>query len=959
MRLIRKKKVNWNTLSFIYLYIKYFLFENMKKTEIQQYLQDISTNFDKENFIYDFLLSFGLSKTTITRLKKGDYNLSNNEGELFYKGKIFFKNLTEGSLIDTIDELSKDDKILRQKPRFIVVTDFERFFATDTKLKTNKEFTLDELANQTDFFLPLSGAEIYRVHNNNELDRNAAYKLGELYDILVIDNPDWIAKGSHQLNIFLSRLLFCFFAEDTGIFAVKNIFTEALVNNTKADGSDVDEFLSLLFKKLNTDKGNSPSYLKDFPYVNGGLFRDDIECPKFSKKARRILIDSGELDWSEINPDIFGSMIQAVADPSERNNLGMHYTSVVNILKLVKPLFLDELYDEFDKNKYNAKALDRLLVRLSKIKFFDPACGSGNFLIITYKELRNLEIQIIKQLIDLNSNNVTDVPSVQSRIGFDGDKAQTIIPASQSKMNFAGGQSKIYFTEISLNQFYGIEIKDFAHEMAILSLWLAEHQMNQVFENELMDYGRSKPILPLKEAGNITHGNAARVDWEVACPKKENDEIYIIGNPPYLGARIQDAEQKKDISLNFPKLKGANNLDYIFIWFYKGAKYIEGINAKIGLVSTNSVCQGEQVSLLWPEILKDKIEIDFAYQSFKWTNNAKANAGVTVIIVGLRNTSNKPKWLFTESIAKEVKNINAYLLDSDNIYITPKTKSISNLPEMNFGNMPNDGGGLILNQEEFDEIKSNVPNSNVFLRKFIGAEEFLKGKSRFCLWFDINNYKNFEKHTLIKSRFDKVFSHRNESKREATNKLKDVYFSFGEVRFKETDSIIVPRHSSENRDYIPLGFFNSDTIIADSALAIYNAQPWLFGVLHSKMHMIWVDAVGGKLKTDYRYSAKLCYNTFPFPTLNQRQKETINQYVFAILDERAKYPEKTMAWMYNPETMPSGLKQAHHELDLAIERIYRLTPFKSDEERLEYLFKLYDEMTKKNFVCKREKREMK
>lgn len=907
----------------------------MKKTEIQQRLKDISTNFDKENFIYDFLLSFGLSKTTITRLKKGDYNLSKNEGELFYKGKIFFKSLTEGSLIDTIDELSKDDKILRQKPRFIVVTDFKRFFATDTKLKTNKEFTLDELAAQIDFFLPLSGAEIYRVHNNNELDRNAAYKLGELYDILVVDNPDWIAKGSHQLNIFLSRLLFCFFAEDTGIFAIKSIFTEALANNTKADGSDVDEFLSLLFKRLNTpdtELGELPLYLKDFPYVNGGLFREDIESPKFSKKARQILIDSGELDWSEINPDIFGSMIQAVADPSERNNLGMHYTSVVNILKLIKPLFLDELYEEFEKNKNNAKALDKLLIRLSKIKFFDPACGSGNFLIITYKELRNLEIQIIKHLIDL-------------------------------------GENKLYFTEISLNQFYGIEIKDFAHEMAILSLWLAEHQMNQMFENELMDYGRSKPILPLKEAGNITHGNAARIDWETVCPpnsrtsvsgksrdEAQEPEVYIIGNPPYLGARIQDAEQKKDISINFPKLKGANNLDYIFIWFYKGAKYIEGINAKIGLVSTNSVCQGEQVCLLWPEILNDKIEIDFAYQSFKWTNNAKANAGVTVIILGLRNTSNKPKWLFTESIAKEVKNINAYLLDSANIYIAPKTTSISNLPEMNFGNMPNDGGGLILNQDEFDEIKSTVPNSDIFLRKFIGADEFLKGKSRYCLWFDYDNYKEFEKHEIIKSRFDKVFLHRNKSNREATNKLKEVYFSFGEIRFKDTDSIIVPRHSSENRDYIPLGFFNSDTIIADSALAIYDAQPWLFGVLHSKIHMVWVDAVGGKLKTDYRYSAKLCYNTFPFPKLNEKQKETINQYVFAILDERAKYPEKTMAWLYNPETMPAGLKQAHHELDLAIERIYRLTPFKSDEERLEYLFKLYDEMTKKETLFAKEKK---
>src|SRR5690554_3627828 len=749
----------------------------MKKTEIQQRLQDISTNFDKENFIYDFLLSFGLSKTTITRLKKGDYNLSKNQGELFYKGKIFFKSLAEGSLIDTIDELSKDEKILRQKPRFIVVTDFEHFFATDTKLKTNKEFTLDELEEYTDFFLPLSGAEIYRVHNNNELDRNAAYKLGELYDILVTDNPDWVAKGSHQLNIFLSRLLFCFFAEDTGIFEIKNLFTESLVNNTQADGSDVDAFLSLLFKRLNTadtELVEVPSYLKDFPYVNGGLFRDDIECPKFSKKARQILIDSGELDWSEINPDIFGSMIQAVADPSERNNLGMHYTSVVNILKLIKPLFLDELYEEFEKNKNNAKALDKLLIRLSKIKFFDPACGSGNFLIITYKELRNLEILIIKQLIDL-------------------------------------GENKLYFTEISLTQFYGIEIKDFAHEMAILSLWLAEHQMNQVFENELMDYGKSKPILPLKEAGNITYGNAARVDWETVCPKNNTstgsaDEIYIIGNPPYLGARIQDAEQKKDISLNFPKLKGANNLDYIFIWFYKGAKYIEGINAKIGLVSTNSVCQGEQVSLLWPEILNDKIEIDFAYQSFKWTNNAKANAGVTVIIVGLRNTSNKPKWLFTESIAKEVKNINAYLLDSDNIYITPKTKSISNLPEMNFGNMANDGGNLILSKDEKQEIVDRTPQATSLIKKLMGSQEFIRGEDRYCLWITESTKQLAFSILEIKNRIDACELSRKKSKRLATNKLAKIPYRFGEVRHIDSESIIIPSVSSERRDYIPMGF---------------------------------------------------------------------------------------------------------------------------------------------------------
>lgn len=895
----------------------------MKKSEIQDKLQTITIDVDETNFVYDFLSCFGLSKTTITRLRKGDYNLSKNEGELLYKGKIFFKVDHSGHLINTIDELSKDDKILKQKPRFIVVTDFRTIVATDTKLKNNKEFPIAELGEQVDFFLPLSGAEIYRVSKDNKLDREAAYKLGELYDILVVDNPEWIAMGSHQLNIFLSRLLFCFFAEDTGIFLGKSMFTEALANNTRADGNDVDEFLSLLFKKLNTqpEHGDFPSYLRDFPYVNGGLFRDEITCPKFSRKARRILIDSGELDWSEINPDIFGSMIQAVADPAERSDLGMHYTSVENILKLIKPLFLDKLYEEFDKNRDHAKALNRLLIRLSKIKFFDPACGSGNFLIITYKELRNLEIQIIKRLIDL-------------------DKAQR----------------KIHFTGLELSQFYGIEIKGFAHEMAILSLWLTEHQMNQIFVDELLDYGKSKPILPLKESAHITQGNAARVAWETVCPTHRGDEIYVIGNPPYLGARVQDGEQKADMDYVFHEFNKYRDLDYISIWFYKGSKYIEGKNAQLGFVSTNSISQGQQVALLWDKVLRAEIEISFAHLSFKWTNNAKGNAGVTVIILGLRNISSQPKYIFTESVAKPVKNINPYLLDAPNVVVAERMKPISDFAKMNFGNMANDGGHLLLTTEEKKLFVQKNSESKRFIKKFIGSLEFLRGIDKYCLWIEDDFKDEALSLKLIKERVEKTRQTRSTSKRTTTKKLAETPYKFAEIRHKSTDAIIVPRVSSERRPYIPLGFLDANTVISDSALAIYDAQPWLFGILHSKMHMVWVDAIGGKLKTDYRYSAKLCYNTFPFPPISDKQKETINQYVFSILDERAKYPEKTMAWLYNPESMPNGLKQAHQELDRAIERIYRLAPFASDEERLELLFKLYDEMTKKETLFAKEKK---
>ncbi|MGJ1509952.1 class I SAM-dependent DNA methyltransferase [Sphingobacterium siyangense] len=887
----------------------------MKKSEIQQKLKDLTLHINQASFIFDFLSCFGLSKTTISRLRKGDYNLSNVDGELLYRGKVFFKIGEKDNLIHQIDEFSKDEKILKQKPRFIILTDFNIVVATDTKLKTNKEFQINDISEQIDFFLPLSGAEIYRVSSDNKADRDAAYKLGELYDLLFVENPEWITKGSHQLNLFLSRILFCFFAEDTGIFSIKSIFTETLANNTVSDGSDVDKFLSLLFEKLNTQpgKGKFPDYLNQFPYVNGGLFRDEISCPKFSKKSRQILLDSGELDWSEINPDIFGSMIQAVADPSERTNLGMHYTSVQNILKLIKPLFLDDLYEEYEKNRDNTKSLEKLLGRMSKIKFFDPACGSGNFLIITYKEIRNLEIQIIKQLIDLNQT-----------------------------------QRKIYFTSIKLTQFYGIEIKDFAHEMAILSLWLAEHQMNQVFENELLDYGQSKPILPLKEAGNIIQGNAARTNWDNVCPKTVADEIYIIGNPPYLGARLQDSLQKEDITISLGNIKGANNLDYIFIWFYKGFKFIQGMNAKLAFVSTNSVCQGEQVSLLWPTILSSGLEIGFAYQSFKWGNNAKGNAGVTVIIIALRNYSNSPKFIFTENVARPVKNINAYLLESVDFYIKPMSKSLSGLSEMNFGNMANDGGNLLLSQEDRDALIHQDIRAKPFVKKLVGSLEFLRGINKYCLWIGEGLKDEASKISYIHERIEKTRINRLDSKREATRKLAEIPYKFAEIRHQESDAIFIPSVSSERRKYIPLGLMGKDEIIVAPNMAIYNAEPWLFGVLHSKMHMVWVGAVGGKLKTDYRYSAKLCYNTFPFPTINAKQKETITQYVFDILDERAKYSEKTMAWMYNPETMPLGLKQAHQALDLAIERIYRLATFNSDEERLEFLFKLYDEMTKKD-----------
>lgn len=928
----------------------------MTSKEIEQNLEKVILNLNPEEFIYEFLLSFGISKTTISRLKKGDFNKSKIEGELLYSGKVFFKTGEAGSMLYDIETLAKEERILKQNPRFIILTDFENFVTKDLKTGHSKEFPINELPKYYSFFLPLTGAEIYKSSNDNKADRDASYELAKLYDILIEDNAELLNGNSHSLNIFLSRILFCFFAEDTGVFETEGIFSDSLANHTKEDGSDVHVFLTDLFYRLNTKEGNFPSYVADFPYVNGGLFNDVIECPKFSRKSREILLNCGNLNWDEINPDIFGSMIQAVADPEERSDLGMHYTSVPNILKLIKPLFLDELYEDFENNRDKPKKLEQLLLRLSKIKFFDPACGSGNFLIITYKEIRLLEINIIKRLIEIENEMVEESTMVQSQMDFSGKNDGVRVKPTQKKISFGGTQRKIYFSQIQLSQFYGIEIKDFAHEMAILSLWLAEHQMNKVFEDQLEDYGQVNPILPLKKSGNITHGNAARTDWNIACPKAEGDEIYIIGNPPYLGSSMQDREQKEDMSFVFRKFKDFKNLDYVSIWFFKGAEYILGNNSKLAFVSTNSICQGEQVALLWPKVLNEDIEISFAYRSFKWINNAKANAGVTVVIIGLRNKSTKPKFIFIDKIKKEVKHINAYLIDYVDIYFYRNSESISDFPKLVRGSMPTDDGNFELTEEEMIKLTNDFPESQKLVKKYVSGGDFINGRFRYCLWIPDEELEFARSIPFINSRLEKVKEFRLKSDASTTVDYAIFPNRFRQISYKETEAIIVPLTSSDSRTYIPFGFVTSEYVVTNSAGVIYNAEPWLFGILNSKMHMVWVDAVGGKLKTDYRYSTNLCYNNFPFPKISEKDKQNISEYVYTVLDERAKFPEKTMAWLYNPETMPKGLKQAHHELDLAIERIYRLRPFESDAERLEFLFKMYDEMTKKDSLFAKEKK---
>jgi len=871
----------------------------MNILQLELKLQNLTENLSKDDFIFDFLLAYEMQKANITRLRKNsDVNTLNTNGELTVKNKKLFFKIVED--IDTIDisEYVKTKKTMR----FIIVTDFETIKAIDTKLLTTLDIPLLELSKNSDFFWGIAGVEKATVYDEKEADVKASIKMAKLYEEIVKTNEIKTEEEMHFLNVFLTRLLFCYFAEDTDIFEIENLFTNYLKTTTNIDGSDVDIHIATIFDTLNSNATDKPNHLKDFPYVNGGLFKEKLPIPRFNSKSRRLLLEcGGELNWSQINPDIFGSMIQAVISDEHRGGNGMHYTSVPNIMKVINPLFLDELKDEFEKAKGNDVKLNKLHKRIINLKIFDPACGSGNFLIIAYKELRKLEMDIFK------SAGMLNMPSIK------------------------------------LSQFYGIELDDFAKVVAILSLWLTEHQMNIEF---IKEFGNCTPTLPLQDGGNIVCGNATRLEWEEICPKNDGDEIYVLGNPPYLGSRNQNKEQKEDMKTVF--LKDYKSLDYIACWFYKGANYIRDFNSKLGFVSTNSISQGEQVALNWQRVLKDDLEINFVQQSFKWENNAKANANVIVVIIGLSNKSTSKKIIFKDDLKIEVSNINPYLTQGKSVYINRTSKPISDLIPIVFGNMPNDGGNLLLTAEEKDNLIENYPSCKNFIKSFMGGREFLNELDivRWCLWIDDEFLDEAYSIPEIKQRLENVVIHRERSTEKSTQKMAEFPHQFYFSSHKDTRSIIIPRHSSQNRKYIPIGIYEpkDNIVIADSAQAIYDAEYWIFGVISSNIHMVWMRAVAGRLKSDYRYSSALVYNTFPFPKITQIQKDKIEELVHLILDERDKDYLRTMAEQYDPDKMTDGLKQAHHNLDMYIESCYRDKPFASDEERLEYLFRLYEKM---------------
>jgi hypothetical protein len=903
----------------------------MNIVQIENSVNDLIKSFDEATFIYDFLLAYDTPKSIIKRLRDGGLNLSKNDSEILWKKKIFFKAIKDADLHLEIERLKSEPTVISHLPRFIITTDYDKLLAIDTKNQDSLDIPFFELDRHYAFFLPLAGMEKAQFKIENPADVKAAEKMAKLYDEIKKDNPTTKAEEVHGLNVFLSRLLFCFFAEDTEIFS-KNIFTNAIKSHTQANGSDLKEYLERLFKVLNTDypiRSNLPEHLDVFQYVNGGLFREEYTIPQFTYKSRNAIIECGELNWKDINPDIFGSMIQAVVTPEHRGGLGMHYTSVPNIMKVIEPLFLNELYQGFEYNKNQPQKLENLLYRLSKLKIFDPACGSGNFLIIAYKELRFLEIKIIQRLEQLQ----------QAVTGFE-EKQLALIPKAQQ--NLAAMYQRKLFSNIQLTQFYGIELDDFAHEVAMLSLWLAQHQMNMKFKEE---FGQSNPTLPLKDGGNITHGNATSVDWEIICPKKIGDEVYILGNPPYLGRSLRSKEQQEDMDRVFRSFGNYKDLDYIACWFFKGVSFIKNSSSCLAFVSTNSICQGTQVNLLWPQLLSRGVKIHFCYQPYKWTNNAKSQAGVSVVTIGLCSVDKKTtKKIYNDRNVKIVENISPYLTEGRNLIIVNRFEPIAILPEISLGNAPKDDGGLILSLDEQRVLEKIDPSILKFVKKFIGAEEFINNTFRYCLWIEDADLSEALKYEEINRRLEVCRSMRARSKKIPTQKLAKYPHRFGEIRYKPTNSIIIPSVSSERRDYIPIGFLDGSFIVSNSAFVIYDAEPWVFAVVSSNMHNIWVKSVAGRLESRIRYSSQLCYNTFPFPPIVPHQKTELEKLVYRVLDERETHSEKTLALLYDPDKMPKNLKEAHKELDLAIERCYRSKPFENDEERLEYLFKLYEQM---------------
>jgi hypothetical protein len=873
---------------------------------------------DAKPFLVEFFNVFGISSKRVGTFEHRVKKLDEKDGyiDLLWKGTILIEMKSRGKKLDKAYQQAIDyTHGLKQHelPKYILVSDFENFQLYDLEEDKHIEFKLNDLVNNVQHFGYILGYQKKVYKEQDPANIKAAELMGKLHDRL-----KEIGYTGHPLEVYLVRILFLLFSEDTTIFN-KQQFQDYLEQRTNEDGSDLAAKLQELFQVLNTPKENRfknlDEQLADFPYVNGKLFEEILPMASFDSKMRQALLDCCYIDWSKISPAIFGSMFQSVMNPTERRNLGAHYTSETNILKLIKPLFLDELRREFESIKDNKNKLPEFHKKLSTLKFLDPACGCGNFLVITYRELRLLELDILRELYK-SGQRVTSIENI---------------------------------IWLNVDQFYGIEYEEFPARIAEVAMWLIDHQMNMLISNE---FGQYYARLPLKKAAKIIHDDALETDWENIVSK--NELSFILGNPPFIGSKIMKQSQRDQIVKQFDNAEGSGVLDYVTGWYIKGAKYIKDTKIKVAFVSTNSIVQGEQTSILWGRMLnKYGIKIHFAHRTFKWSNEAKGNAAVYCVIVGFANydTNNKSIFEYEDIKGKaheiKAKNINPYLIDGKDIIIEGRSTPLRPITKLVNGSVPADGGNLILSEKDKDFIEKKDSSASLWIRQYLGGDGFLNGEMRYCLWLKTCPPEQLKAMPEVIKRVNLVKEMRLKSTKIATQKKAEIPSLFTEDR-QPTDGfyIAIPRTSSENRKYIPMGYLASEIIASNDLQIIPKGTLYEFGVLTSQIHMTWVRYTCGRLKSDFRYSALYTYNTFPWPeNPNEKQVKAIETAAQKVLDTRLLFPNSSLADLYDPLTMPSALVKAHNELDKAVDLAYRPQPFTSESNRMVYLFELYEKYT--------------
>lgn len=913
---------------------RWYLYSMISQNEIRRRAVAFTHEFAHDNdekgeasaFWEQFFDVFGVSRR---RVASFEYRVKKADGaqgfiDVFWPGVLLAEHKSEGRDLDKAYQqaLSYLDGLQEgELPRYIVVSDFARMRLYDLEEKDQFEFTLDEFAKHIDRFGFISGYDVQKYEQEEQASIKAAELMAEFHN--AIANTGYTG---HPLEVFLTRVLFCLFSEDTGIFERRQ-FQLYIEQRTNEDGSDLGikilELFYILNKPTSERQSNLDEQLAVFPYINGQVFTERLDPISLDTKARETLLKCCAFDWSQISAAIFGSLFQGVMDKDERRQLGAHYTSELNIMKVIQPLFLDELYTEFDTAKRSKKQLETFHQKLATLTFLDPACGCGNFLVTTYRELRKLELEVLK------------------------------------KKRKSGAQSlQAFGTEdlslIHVNQFYGIEIEEFPTLVARTAMYLADHQATLAMERE---FGQAIPRIPLQEPATIVHANALTLDWAgVIAPAELN---YILGNPPFLGARIMSKTQKAEVLAIFPKkLKGVGNLDFVAAWYEKSAQYIQGTQIKVGLVSTNSITQGEQVGILWQHLHEQYgIVRHFAHRTFKWHNEARSKAAVYCVIIGFANFEPTKRYLYSyetvqgEPLENEVDNINAYLVDAPNVQLVGRSKTICDAPKISYGSFALDDGNYTLTAEKADLMINENPEVEKYLRPFIGGRELIHNEQRFCLWLQDANPSELQSFPSVLDKIEKVKLWRSQSSRTNTVELAKTPTLFAEVRQPTTKYIAFPTVSSENREYIPIAYLEPEVIASNQVYVIADAKLFHFGILTSKMHMSWVKQVGGRLKSDYRYSSKLVYNNFPWPgcveggVVSEAHQTKIETCAQAVLDARAQFPDSSLADLYDTRTIPPALQKAHTNLDRAVDQAYGYKETSSEPDRVAFLFELYGEVT--------------